>query len=143
MGSEYGQTVITDLPGDRWLVSLEGEHDLSTAQDLGDKLRAIFRTGTTVVIDLTPATFIDSSTLGVLIKAERYAQEHDCEQVGIVIAEDTPPERLFALVGAHRVLTTFTSADEAFAHFESAVSSTDPGVVPRCQERDRWIVEND
>jgi anti-sigma B factor antagonist len=143
MGSELGQTVITDLPGDRWLVSLEGEHDLSTAQDLGDKLRGIFSTGTTVVIDLTAATFIDSSALGVLIKADRYAQEHDCEQVGIVIGEDTPPERLFALVGAHRVLTTFTSADEAFAHFESAGSSTDPGAVARRKERKRRIVENE
>src|SRR4051794_31519555 len=110
MGSEFGQTVIHDLPGDRWLVSLEGEHDLSTAEDLRDKLRAIFSTGTTVVIDLTAATFIDSSTLGVLINADRYAHEHDCERVGIVIAEDTPPDRLFALVGAHRMFTTFTSA---------------------------------
>jgi len=143
MGSEHGQTVITDLPGDRWLVSLEGEHDLSTAQDLRDELRAIFRTGTTVVIDLTRATFIDSSTLGVLIKADRYAQEHDCEQVGIVIAEDTPPERLFALVGAHRVFTTFTSADEAFAYFESVGSSTDPGAAAHREERKRRIVQNE
>src|SRR3954447_5287768 len=143
MGSEYGQTVITDLPGDRWLVSLEGEHDLSTPQDLRDELRAIFRPGTTVVIDLTRATFIDSSTLGVLIKADRYAQEHACEQVGIVIAEDTPPERLFALVGAHRVFTTFTSADEAFAYFESVGSSTDPGAAAHREERKRRIVQNE
>src|SRR3954470_6864534 len=143
MGSEHGHTVITDLPGDRWLVSLEGEHDLSTAQALRDKLQAIFRTGTTVVIDLTAATFIDSSTLGVLIKADRYAQEPDCEQVGIVIAEDTPPGRLFGLVGAHRVLTTFTSADEAFAYFESAASSTDPGAAARREERKRRVVQNE
>jgi anti-anti-sigma factor len=143
MGSEHGQTVITDLPGDRWLVSLEGEHDLSTAQDLRDELRAIFRTGTTVVIDLTRATFIDSSTLGVLMNADRYAHEHDCEHVGIVIAEGTPPERLFALVGAHRAFTTFTSADEAFAYFESAGSSTDPGAAARRQERKQRIVRNE
>jgi anti-sigma B factor antagonist len=110
------------LPGDRWLVSLEGEHDLSTADALRDKLRAIFRTGTTVVIDLTAATFVDSSTLGVLINADRYAHEHDCERVGIVIAENTPPKRLFDLVGAHGMFTTFASADEAFAYFESAGS---------------------
>src|SRR3954452_12850493 len=143
MSSEHGQSVIADLLGDRLLASLDGEHDLTTVHDLRDKLRAIFRTGTTVVIDLTAATFIDSSTLGVLIKADRYAQEHDCEKVGIVIAEDTPPERLFALVGAHRVLTTFTSAEEAFAYFESAGRNIDPGAAARQQERKRRIVENE
>jgi anti-anti-sigma factor len=125
MGSEHGQTVITDLPGDRWLVSLEGEHDLSTAEDLSDKLRTIFRTGTTVVIDLSRTRFVDSSTIGVLVKADRYAQEHDCEQFGIVIAEDSPPERLFALVGVNGMFTTFASAEEAFRHFEAAAGSTD------------------
>src|SRR3954452_9543011 len=129
MSSEHGQSVIADLLGDRLLASLDGEHDLTTVHDLRDKLRAIFRTGTTVVIDLTAATFIDSSTLGGLIKADRYAQEHDCEQVGIVVAEDPPPGRLFGLVGAHRVLTTFPSADEAFAYFESADSSSCPGAA--------------
>jgi anti-sigma B factor antagonist len=125
MGSEHGQTVITDLPGDRWLVSLEGEHDLSTAEDLSDKLRAIFRTGTTVVIDLSKTTFLDSSTLGVLVQADQYAKEHDCEHFGVVIAEDTPPDRLFALVGINGKFTTFASADEAFRHFEAAVGRTD------------------
>jgi anti-anti-sigma factor len=138
-----GEAVVTDLSGDRWLVSLEGEHDLSTVEELRDKLQAIFRTGTTVVIDLSRATFIDSSTLGVLINADRYAHEHDCEQVGIVIAEDTPPERLFALVGAHRIFTTFASAEEAFAYFRAAASSTDAGAAARRQERKQRIVTNE
>jgi anti-sigma B factor antagonist len=116
----YGETVVHNLPGDRWLVSLEGEHDLSTAEDLGHKLTAIFRTGTTVVIDLTRTTFIDSSTLGVMIEAEGYAQEHGCEQFGLVVAENTPAERLLSLVGAHGMFTTFASSDEAFAYFEAA-----------------------
>ena len=118
MGSErHGQTVVNGLSGDRWLVSLEGEHDLSTAEDLSDKLCEIFRTGTTVVIDLSATTFLDSSTLGVLVKANRYAKEHDCEHFGIVIAQDTPSERLFDLVGVNGMFTRFASAEEAFAYF--------------------------
>src|SRR3954462_13327414 len=97
----YGETVVHNLPGDRWLVSLEGEHDLSTAEDLGHKLAAILRTRTTVVVDLSRTTFIDSSTLGVMIEAKGYAQERGCEHVGIVVAVNTPAERLFSLVGAH------------------------------------------
>jgi anti-sigma B factor antagonist len=140
---QRGETVVTDLAGDRWLVSLEGEHDLSTADDLGEKLQAIFRTGTTVVIDLSTTTFIDSSTLGVLIHADRYAHEHDCDNVGIVIRPDTPPERLFHLAGAHRILTTFASAEEAFAYFESTAGSTDTGAAAWWQQRKQRIVKNE
>jgi anti-anti-sigma factor len=127
VGSEllYGQTVVRDLPGDRWLVSVEGEHDLSTAEDLRDKLAAIFRTGTTVVVDLSRVTFMDSSTLGVLVKAAGYADEHDCEQFGVVIAESTPPERLLSLVCGNAIFKSFASAEEAFACFEAAFGKSD------------------
>ena len=135
MGSErHGQTVVNGLSGDRWLVSLEGEHDLSTAEDLSDKLCEIFRTGTTVVIDLSATTFLDSSTLGVLVKANRYAKEHDCEHFGIVIAQDTPSERLFALVGVNGMFTRFASAEEAFAHFDTEAGSTDAGAEDSAAE---------
>jgi anti-sigma B factor antagonist len=143
MGAGDRDVTVTDLPGDRWLVSLAGEHDLSTAEDLRDRLWGIFRTGTTVVIDLTETTFIDSSTLGVLIDADRYAHEHKCEQIGIVVAKETPPERLFALVGAHRIFTTFTSAEDAFAYFDSAAPSTDVGASARRQARKQRIVKNE
>ena len=141
--SRHGKTIVADLAGDRWLVSLEGDHDVSTAEDLRDKLRAIFRAGTTVVIDLTETTFLDSSTLGVLVDADRYAHEHGCDDVGVVTGKDSPAERLFALVGAHRLFATFPSADEAFDHFESAPGSTDPGVAARWWERKQRIVKNE
>jgi anti-sigma B factor antagonist len=141
--SRHGKTIVADLAGDRWLVSLEGDHDVSTAEDLRDKLRAIFRAGTTVVIDLTETTFLDSSTLGVLVDADRYAHEHGCDEVGVVTGKDSPAERLFALVGAHRLFATFPSADEAFDHFESAAGSTDPGTAARWWERKQRIVKNE
>ena len=143
MGAGDRGVTVTDLPGDRWLVSLAGEHDLSTAEGLRDSLWSIFRTGTTVVIDLTTTTFIDSSTLAVLIDADRYAHEHDCEQIGLVVAKDTPPERLFSLVGAHRIFATFATAEEAFAYFDSTAPSTDAGAAARRHERKQRIVKNE
>jgi hypothetical protein len=41
------------------------------------------------------------------------------------------------------VLTTFTSADEAFAYFESAASSTDAGAAARRVERKRRVGQNE
>jgi anti-anti-sigma factor len=136
----HGEIVVTDLPGDRWLVTLEGDHGLSTADDLREKLRAVFQTGTTVVLDLSNTAFIDSSTLGVLMDADGFAHEHGCDQFGIVVARDSSPDRLFRLAGVHGVFTTFDSVDEAFAHFESPA---DAGTAERWRQRKRPIVKND
>jgi anti-anti-sigma factor len=136
----HGETVVTDLPGDRWLVTLAGDHDLSTADDLREKLRTIFQTGATVVLDLSDTTFIDSSTLAVLMDADAFAQEHGCDRFGIVIARESAPDRLFQLAGVHRVFTTFDSVDEAFAHFESA---TDAGTAERWRQRKQRIAKNE
>jgi len=141
VNARHSETTVTDLPGDRWLVTLEGDHDLATADALREKLRAIFQTGTTVVIDLTATTFIDSSTLAVLMNAEQYANDQECEHVGVVVPKDSPADRLFGLVRAHRMFTIFQTVEEAFAFFESA--HTDSGANQRWQERKQRIVKNE
>jgi anti-anti-sigma factor len=141
LNTPHCETIVTDLPGDRWLVTLEGDHDLATAEDLRGKLRAIFQTGTTVVIDLSPTTFIDSSTLAVLLQAEEVAREQQCEHVGVVVPKNSPADRVFALVRAHRMFTIFETVEQGFAFFESA--SDDPGTAERWWERKQRIVKNE
>jgi anti-sigma B factor antagonist len=132
---------LTDLPGDRWLLTLEGEHDMSTADDLREKLRAVFRTGTALVIDLSAATFVDSSTLAVLMEADRYADDHVGDQFGIVVRPNSAVERLFALTGVRRVFRIFDNVDDAFAAFEAEPSGE--AAAKRWQERKRRIVKNE
>ena len=141
MNAPRSETIVTALPGDRWLVTLEGDHDLATAEALREKLDAIFRTGTTVVIDLSPTTFIDSSTLAVLRQAEEVADQQECEHVGVVVPKDSPADRLFALVRVHRMFTIFETVAQAFAFFESA--SDDPGTAQRWNQRKQRIVKNE
>jgi anti-anti-sigma factor len=75
MGDEDGRFVPfrrdcrQRLAGGRWLVTMKGEHDLSNADELGDRLAAIFATGTSLVVDLRETQFIDSSILLVLLEA--------------------------------------------------------------------------
>jgi anti-sigma B factor antagonist len=138
-----GYSIVTDLPGDRWLVTLEGEHDLSTAADLRDKLRAVFLSGTALVIDLSATTFVDSSTLAVLVDADRYAQDHVGDQFGIVVRPNSAAERLFALTGVRRVFRIFDSVDDAFAAFEAASSREAAAAAERWQERKQRIVKNE
>src|SRR6185437_11748272 len=64
--------IVEDLTADRWLVTLQGEHDLSTAPVLRDQLEAVFRSSTGVVVDLSTTPFIDSSIIAVLVDANQW-----------------------------------------------------------------------
>lgn len=57
-----------DLP-DRHIVALRGELDLVTAEGLTDALVEI--AGSTLVVDLSDLTFMDSSGIGALVVARR------------------------------------------------------------------------
>lgn len=57
------------------VVLVEGEHDVYTAPKLREQLVSVIQEGSPFVIDLTPATFLDSSVLRVLLEARRRAQE--------------------------------------------------------------------
>lgn len=59
------------------MVSIRGEHDLKTASKLREQLAAATAEGLAVVVDLSDATFIDSSILGTLIDARQQAHERD------------------------------------------------------------------
>jgi anti-sigma B factor antagonist len=51
------------------VVTLRGEHDLSTASDVSRRIDSALETASGLAIDLSETTFIDSMTLGVLLGA--------------------------------------------------------------------------
>jgi anti-anti-sigma factor len=55
--------------GDVSIVSLTGEHDLSTAQALREALESARATSGGLIVDLSHADFIDSSILGLIVSA--------------------------------------------------------------------------
>src|SRR5258708_34719477 len=59
-----------DIGADEFVVGLTGDIDLYTAPELKSELNRLIDAGARrVVVDLTAATFIDSTTLGVLLGA--------------------------------------------------------------------------
>ena len=120
-------------------MTLQGEHDVSTAPALRAQLNAVFRTGTVVVVDMSTTPFIDSSILAVLVEANRLAEETEGKRFGLVVAPDTAPERLLRLVGLLRQLGVFRSIEEALAEFD------DENIVSlrRWKERKQRIVKNE
>jgi anti-sigma B factor antagonist len=57
------------------VLTITGEHDLSTAPDLRRGLGELLNGGGGIIVDLTPATFIDSSILGAILEGKRRAAE--------------------------------------------------------------------
>ena len=57
------------------MLTISGEHDLSTAPNLGRRIDGLLDDGVATVLDLSPATFIDSSILGVILDGRRRATE--------------------------------------------------------------------
>ena len=103
-----------DLGQDGVVVAVRGEIDLFTTPDFKAAVAAVLSTGADLlVIDLTRATFMDSSSLGVLIGAHRCLTRR---QGRLVIACDQP-----AILKVMRV----TGLDGVFEIVEATPSGRD------------------
>jgi anti-anti-sigma factor len=105
----YVGTVETERLGDSlWVLNLAGEHDLSTAPAIADALRRIGECGTTVVVDLTQTSFIDSTVIGALL---RHADQD--ETLLLVAPAAGRPRKVLDLVGMTPRMHAFETRDEA------------------------------
>jgi anti-sigma B factor antagonist len=94
---------------------VEGEHDVYTAPSLSDELDSLLAERVPFVIDLTTATFVDSSVLRVLLEAKRRADE---SEIGFAVAlgknESGPVRRVLDITGLVPVLLpVYTGLEEA------------------------------
>jgi anti-sigma B factor antagonist len=106
------------------VVLVEGEHDVYTAPTLRERLQTVIEEGSPFVIDLTPATFLDSSVLRVLLEARRRAQE---EGIGFAVALEkgnaAGVERVLEVTGLMPVFPVLPARKTAV---EAARSGTAP-----------------
>jgi anti-anti-sigma factor len=56
------------------VVSLFGEHDLSTQAELDEKLEQLVGAGKPIIVDLSQARYVDSSVLGSVVRADALAR---------------------------------------------------------------------
>jgi anti-sigma B factor antagonist len=98
-----------------WVVELEGEHDLSTVPELEPTLEEIFATGTTIILDLSTATFIDSSVLGQILCANQRANADPHGAFVVVSPPGSASARLFDLTTAEGQLSIYPSRETALA----------------------------
>jgi anti-sigma B factor antagonist len=65
---DLGTVEIERLGDSLWVLQLAGEHDLSTVPTIDAACERIAETGTTVVADLSEASFIDSTVIRALLR---------------------------------------------------------------------------
>ena len=80
------------------VVVVIGEHDVYTAPSLRDQIQSVIEEKVPFIVDLTPATFVDSSILRVLLEARRQAEE---QGLGFAVALGDG-RRTGAFVGSSR-----------------------------------------
>jgi anti-sigma B factor antagonist len=96
------------------VVDVSGEVDLYSAPELkAHILDAIDGGKTRIVVDLTNTTFIDSTTLGVLVGARKKLRSHDGTLA--VVCPDPDKLGLFEMTGLDRVFSIHAERDAALA----------------------------
>jgi anti-sigma B factor antagonist len=106
--------VLDDAAGDVVVVVVEGEHDIYTAPTLRERLDEGLGRGGGLVVDLTAATFVDSSVLGALLDARRHALESGKGFV-VCVGDSVEPgvQRILDITGLVPVLPVMRGRDEA------------------------------
>ena len=100
------------LGDDAYVISLAGEVDLYTAPEFKQQLlEVIAHGGRQVVVDFSSTTFIDSTTLGVLVGGVKRLRTNDGQLT--LVCSDRNITKIFEITGLDRVFTIYPTRDEA------------------------------
>jgi anti-sigma B factor antagonist len=115
--------ITTEQLGEgRYVISLSGEVDLYTAPEFKQQLLEVISQGAgTVIVDLTNTTFIDSTTLGVLVGGVKRLRPNG-GQLSLVCS-DRNITKIFEITGLDRVFTIHATRDEAVEAISEARAS--------------------
>ncbi len=107
------------LGADAYVISLAGEVDLYTAPEFKQQLLGVIaQGGRQVVVDFSDTTFIDSTTLGVLVGGVKRLRTTD-GQLSLV-CNDRNITKIFEITGLDRVFTIYGTRDEALSKLTAA-----------------------
>jgi anti-anti-sigma factor len=108
-----GRIEVTDEAGIA-VVSLLGEHDLSTAERFRTEIEGLLDSGWRIVVDLTQTGFVDSTVVaGVVEGHRRVSAEGRDHDLAAVVTPNTAPQRTWKLLRLHERVPTFLTRREA------------------------------
>jgi len=119
-----------------WLISLYGEHDLAGDDDLRLAMAEVFAAGSTLVVDLTHATFVDTSVVSALLDAHEVATGEAGDELVVIARRGSPPRRVLDLAGVDSVIGVYDDRSAALA-------ATDGSSTGELTERQRRLAYNE
>ena len=106
-----------------YVIALAGEVDLYTAPEFKQQLLDVIGKGAKdVVVDFSDTTFIDSTTLGVLVGGVKRLRTNE-GQLSLVCS-DRNITKIFEITGLDRVFTIHPTRDAAVGAGSAATGST-------------------
>jgi anti-sigma B factor antagonist len=97
-----------------YVISLAGEVDLYTAPEFKQQLLEVIAQGAKhVIVDFSNTTFIDSTTLGVLVGGVKRLRTNDGQLT--LVCTDRNITKIFEITGLDRVFSIYGSRDDAVA----------------------------
>ena len=101
-----------EIDADTHVIELGGEVDLYTAPEFKQQLLDVIGKGAKeVIVDFSKTTFIDSTTLGVLVGGVKRLRPND-GQLSLVCS-DRNITKIFEITGLDRVFTIYGTRNEA------------------------------
>ena len=102
------------LSDEQYVISLAGEVDLYTAPEFKQQLLQVIGDGAkAVIVDFSKTTFIDSTTLGVLVGGVKRLRANDGRLS--LVCSDRNITKIFEITGLDRVFTIHETRDAALA----------------------------
>ena len=103
---------IATTPGsDRYVITVSGEVDLASSPDLDTAIIAAIESGSSsLVIDLTDVSFMDSSGLGVIVRGLKRCREAD-KDLDLVITNERVL-KVFGITGLDQVIPIHDSIED-------------------------------
>src|SRR5213593_1172944 len=106
-----------------YVIALAGEVDLYTAPEFKQQLLDVIAKGAKdVVVDFTNTTFIDSTTLGVLVGGVKRLRANG-GQLSLVCS-DRNITKIFEITGLDRVFAIHATREEALANLGAGLPSS-------------------
>ena len=108
-----------EIDGQTHSIELGGEVDLYTAPEFKERMVQLIDGGKKrIVVDLSQATFIDSTTLGVLVGGVKRLRPAGGALA--LVCTDQNITKIFEITGLDRVFPIHSTRDEALSSLESA-----------------------
>ncbi len=110
------------LSDTQYVISLAGEVDLYTAPEFKQQLLDVISQGAkSVIVDFSNTTFIDSTTLGVLVGGVKRLRTNDGQLS--LICSDRNITKIFEITGLDRVFTIHETRDAAVGALGSGTTA--------------------